>query len=549
MAKGKAPAKPAPKKEAPKAAPKAPPKPAPKPEAKPAPKVEAPKPKQVLSESKSSAPSAKPVSKPEAKPQAKPQDAPKPSTAFEITQNFGQESEYDVFSGGINYGVDIGTPPNTEVTLPAGKWEIQDAFSGADPLGGSIGDDTNQGYGNSVVARNAETGETMRFSHLGNVNVEPGQVLEGGVIGTTGASGNVTGPHLDVEYYDAQGQIADVLQSPYAGMFGELKPSSQPLESRPSQGIADGFVEGTPDEYKSIISKAAQEHGLDTGILSALLKQESGFNPTAQSPVGATGIAQFMPATAERFGIDPLDPNQAIPAAAKYVKSNLDTFGSMDLALAAYNAGEGAVQEYGGVPPYPETQNYVKNILGSAATALSGPPPQTPIPPMEQLTGVASVPSEIGTPLPQQAPQMPQDMPQAIPPEQQVRDGGFVPGYNPADYGGQTPPIVQEQQRLAGGNQSMTPAPYVSTPTYSPQQSTEKPKPPSPPPAPPEVVSALVEKTGDPRKAMLEYSSMFPTNMMDSLLGQPQDPYISDYLMTDYSEDEDKPSMKKLLGL
>ena len=95
------------------------------------------------------------------------------------------------------------------------------------------------------------------------------------------------------------------------------------------------------------------------------------------SPAGAQGIAQFMPATARGMGVsDPFDPAQAIPAAARLLSGHVRGFGSVPLALAAYNAGPGAVQRYGGIPPYPETQAYVARILalaGGAASIGGGP--------------------------------------------------------------------------------------------------------------------------------------------------------------------------------
>jgi len=103
------------------------------------------------------------------------------------------------------------------------------------------------------------------------------------------------------------------------------------------------------------------------GLLAALLQVESGFRPRAVSPAGALGIAQFMPATARGVGLrDPLDPAQAIPAAARLLAGHLREFGSPALALAAYNAGAGAVHRWGGVPPYRETQSYVARVLALA---------------------------------------------------------------------------------------------------------------------------------------------------------------------------------------
>jgi len=120
--------------------------------------------------------------------------------------------------------------------------------------------------------------------------------------------------------------------------------------------------------YEDLINSAASKYGIDPAVLKGLIKQESGFNPNAGSSAGAQGLTQLMPGTASAMGVTDLhDPAQSIDGGAHYLKMQLDRFGGdYSKALAAYNAGPGAVQRYGGVPPYSETQNYVKNVLAFA---------------------------------------------------------------------------------------------------------------------------------------------------------------------------------------
>lgn len=117
-------------------------------------------------------------------------------------------------------------------------------------------------------------------------------------------------------------------------------------------------------EYLETARAAARKHDIPEDLFLRLVQQESGWNPDAQSGKGAVGLAQLMPDTAAHLGIDPTDPVQNLNGGARYLKMMYDRFGSWRLALAAYNAGPGAVEEHGGIPPFDETKNYVKAILG-----------------------------------------------------------------------------------------------------------------------------------------------------------------------------------------
>lgn len=117
-------------------------------------------------------------------------------------------------------------------------------------------------------------------------------------------------------------------------------------------------------DYRDLARQKAAEYGIPEDLFLGLLQQESGFNPGTISPAGAIGLGQLMPGTARDLGVDPYDPAQNLDGAARYLRAQLDRFGSPELALAAYNAGPGAVERYGAIPPYDETQKYVAAILG-----------------------------------------------------------------------------------------------------------------------------------------------------------------------------------------
>lgn len=120
-----------------------------------------------------------------------------------------------------------------------------------------------------------------------------------------------------------------------------------------------------PVNLEPIIADASAKYGIAPEVIKSVIKAESGFRTDAVSRAGAQGLMQLMPSTADALGVDPTDPAQNIDGGTRYLKQQLDRFGSLESALAAYNAGPASVVRYGGVPPYQETQNYVRKVLGN----------------------------------------------------------------------------------------------------------------------------------------------------------------------------------------
>ena len=167
----------------------------------------------------------------------------------------------------------------------------------------------------------------------------------------------------------AQAQVIEIADDGSAQVFDGRVGGAGPVGQR-------ARVRGGQFNVDESITRAAQQHGLDPGLLRAVAWQESRGNNAAISDKGALGIMQLMPGTAAALGVDPRDPEANINGGAAYLALQMAKFGNVELALAAYNAGPGAVIRYGGVPPYRETRSYVTNIMtrwnGSAAMLAPG---------------------------------------------------------------------------------------------------------------------------------------------------------------------------------
>lgn len=172
--------------------------------------------------------------------------------------------------------------------------------------------------------------------------------------------GELTSKQVDAKKYDAN-EIQEAIL-PIENFFMEA-----PEESLPITPVITKNDYTNKNQIKEMISKIAKKHGIDEKLVNAVIKQESGYNPKAKSSAGALGLMQLMPSTAKLMGVsDPYNPVQNVEGGVKYLKNMIERYnGNIILGLAAYNAGPGNVDKYDGVPPFKETQNYVKNIMAN----------------------------------------------------------------------------------------------------------------------------------------------------------------------------------------
>ncbi len=214
-------------------------------------------------------------------------------------------------------------------------------------------------------------------------DAQPGDLLFfAGSDGTASAPGHVgiyvgNGEMIDAPHTGTTVQVQSVPADSVVAIRRVLPTDPESTTSAPAAGAgAGGSTQignvAVPDQYVQTIEQAAASNGIPASLLSALLYHESRFEPAVVSSAGAEGIAQFMPSTAAGMGVNPLNPTQAINGAAQLLGSYTRQFGSYADALAAYDAGAGAVEQYGGVPPYAETQAYVPAVLALAGLSGSG---------------------------------------------------------------------------------------------------------------------------------------------------------------------------------
>jgi soluble lytic murein transglycosylase-like protein len=160
--------------------------------------------------------------------------------------------------------------------------------------------------------------------------------------------------------FRSQTRLLDGRMSEQYSSSDRLKPGADKAD----KASAKRYTGKYRGEFLTMAKAAARKYGVPEDMFLRLVQQESGWNHGAVSPKGAMGLAQLMPGTAARLGVDASDPQQNLEGGARYLAMMFNRFGSWKLALAAYNAGPQAVEKYGGIPPYAETKGYVTAILG-----------------------------------------------------------------------------------------------------------------------------------------------------------------------------------------
>lgn len=204
------------------------------------------------------------------------------------------------------------------------------------------------------------------FRSVGRQNADMRKMFVGASVACAlfadGAAAQVFSSKNRRDLFSSHTRVLDGRASSQYKGSDRLRPESYRIELTPKNLRYTGKYRG---QYLTVARSAARQHGVPEDLFLRLVQQESNWNPQARSHKGALGLAQLLPTTAANLGVDPTNPKQNLEGGARYLAQQYRKFGSWRLALAAYNAGPAAVEKYGGVPPYEETKNYVKKILGS----------------------------------------------------------------------------------------------------------------------------------------------------------------------------------------
>jgi murein DD-endopeptidase MepM/ murein hydrolase activator NlpD len=289
--------------------------------------------------------------------------------------------------GSVLGGSDLMAPRGTPISVMESGKVVE---SGYNQVGGNSlliqGDDGNQYYyahfdqpsdlkvgqqvnAGTYIAPVGNTGDASGGpTHL-HIGIGPNILLGNDKYGGTGGDYNAVG--LLQSTLDAQKQPQGPVQAVTSAVGNAASAAGSAAQGAAQSLGIQGPTPKTPGDLIDQARQAAVNAGIDPDIFARQIQQESGFNPNAKSPAGALGIAQFMPGTAAGMKIDPMNAAQALTAAAQLDAQNLQKYGGdWGTALAAYNAGGGNVDKYGGIPPFAETQSYVNTILGGAKNVV-----------------------------------------------------------------------------------------------------------------------------------------------------------------------------------